>query len=183
MKTAQCALTLDTSRFDGPIERSKAKLVDFSVKVANLARTAKAAFDSASQVSAQFLTIREAVKAVANDIINYRQRLDKLREAYLKLKEIGGQVLASLKSLPEGFKKSAVATIALGVGAIEAYKAIKTLGATMSDVAVKTRTAFSSAMTGAGDSLSKLASKLKYGLLAIAAGFTAIAGGSIVGVS
>jgi hypothetical protein len=182
MRTAQCAITLDTSKFDGPLERSKAKLASFAAGVADVARKTKSAIDTAAQLSQSFLTTRDAVKTLANDIINYRQRLDKLREVYAKLKEAGATLLGGLKGISPEFRKNATAALAVGAGAVIAYKSIKTLGVAMVDTANKAGKTLTSSLTKASSALSSAFDKAKYGALALVGAVTALAGGTAAGV-
>lgn len=182
MRTAQGALVLDTSRFDAPLASSTAKLVAFASNIGKVAGTARSAFSATAQLSQEFLSIRQAVGSLSNDIINYRQRLDKLGQVYSKLKEAGNSLLAGFKALPDGLAKSTAAAVALGAGAFVAYKSLKALGQASAEVAVKIKSQLQSALSGAGSALSAMASKAKYGLLALVAGVAALGGAVVAGV-
>ena len=182
MRTAQGAIELDTSKFDGPLQRSRERLASFGVAVANVGRTATSAFATAGNLAASFLTIREAVGKATSDIINYRQRLNTLREAYSKLKELGSSLTASLKGISPELQKNAKVCLAVGAGAVVAYKAISSLGTAMSSTARKASTALTSSLTKASSSLSAGFDKAKLGALALLGAVTAMAGGVGAGV-
>ena len=182
MRTAQGALVLDTSRFDAPLASSTAKLTAFASNLGKVAGTARSAFSSTAQLAQEFLSIRQAISTASNDIINYRQKLDKLSQVYTKLKEAGNALLTGFKALPDGLAKSTAAAVALGAGAFVAYKSLSALGRATVDVATKVKSQLQTALSGAGSALSAMASKAKYGLLALVAGVTALGGATIAGV-
>jgi hypothetical protein len=182
MRTAQGALVLDTSRFDAPLASSTAKLTAFASNLGKVAGTARSAFSSTAQLAQEFLSIRQAISTASNDIINYRQKLDKLSQVYSKLKEAGNALLTGFKALPDGLAKSTAAAVALGAGAFVAYRSLKALGQATGEVAGKIKSQLQSSLSNAGSSLSAMASKAKYGLLALVAGVTALGGATIGGV-
>lgn len=166
MKTATCALVADTSKFDGPIDRAKAKLSAFGQAVssvmsgveraANVFNTLVSVADGIDKIKNAFNTLREASNSAINAIKNFPVLLDKVRS-------FGASALGVLKNIhPAIIAVGAGTLIATGAvyGMIKAFQGIvavsrsvltslKDMAVAMASVTARTATSIGSGLVNA----------------------------------
>ena len=166
MKTATCALVADTSKFDGPIDKAKAKLSAFGQAVssvmsgveraANVFNTLVSVADGIDKIKNAFNTLREASSYAINAIKNFPLLLDKVRS-------FGASALGVLKNIhPAIIVVGAGTLIATGAvyGMIKAFQGVvavsrsvltslKDMAVAMASVTARTATSIGSGLVNA----------------------------------
>jgi len=164
MKTAQGSISVDVSKFVGPLDEAKGKLQAFSSllgSVGNAAKMSWRAFDAIAGVSKKISDIAEGgrdLQAIFNALPSIAGRV---AGAFNNIKIVASQVGGIISKLPASFKAIGVAGISAGVGIFAIYKslslvssigkgAINTIGSITSRLVSLSKTGLS----GAGNVLS-----------------------------
>jgi phage-related protein len=89
MKTANCALIADTSKFEAPIERAKTKLVAFGAtikQVSSYAQVASGVFNRMVGFSTKINTIADAFRNVADGVKSVQSIIQNMPSLFERIK-------------------------------------------------------------------------------------------------
>ena len=149
MKTANCALIADTSKFEAPIERAKTKLVSFGAtikQVSSYAQVASGVFNKMVGFSEKINTIAGAFRNVADGVKAVKSIIQNFPSIFEKIKTTSQGAYNSIKSISPALARIAVVA---GVAGVAVFGLVKAIGAVKS-VGSGTFGAISSSMKGLG---------------------------------
>lgn len=127
MKTAQGSISVDVSKFVGPLDEAQKKLQAFSSLLGSIGNAAKMswkAFDAIAGVSKKISDIAQGgrdLQAIFNALPTIASRVS---GAFANLKIVASQVGGIISKLPTSFKAIGVAGISAGVGVFAIYKSL-----------------------------------------------------------
>jgi len=166
MKTAQGSISVDVSKFVGPLDEAKSKLASFGSALNGIATGAKIAFnvlDKMAGISDKISSIVKAGKDL-NDVFNALPAIGKrISVIFDQIKSSAISAFNAVKNMPPAFKALAVAGVAGAVGVMATYKALQAVSSATKGV-----------ISGLGSVASKLVSVGRAGISGI--------GGALSGV-
>ncbi|NBT67694.1 MAG: hypothetical protein EBT78_08040 [Betaproteobacteria bacterium] len=134
MKTANCALIADTSKFETPIERAKTKLVSFGAtikQVSSYAQVASGVFNKMVGFSEKINTIAGAFRNVADGVKSVQSIIQNMPSLFEKIKTTAQGAYDKIKSISPALAKIGVVAGVAGVaifGVVKAVGALKGVG-------------------------------------------------------
>lgn len=134
MKTANCALIADTSKFETPIERAKTKLVAFGAtikQVSSYAQIAGGVFNKMVGFSEKINTIAGAFRNVADGVKSVQSIIQNLPSVFERIKTTAGGAYEKIKSISPALAKIGVVAGVAGIavfGVVKAVSALKGVG-------------------------------------------------------
>jgi methyl-accepting chemotaxis protein len=134
MKTANCALIADTSKFETPIERAKTKLVSFGAtikQVSSYAQVASGVFNKMVGFSEKINTIAGAFRNVADGVKSVQSIIQNMPSLFEKVKVTAQGAYDKIKSISPALAKIGVVAGVAGVaifGVVKAVGALKGVG-------------------------------------------------------
>jgi hypothetical protein len=129
MKTANCALIADTSKFETPIERAKTKLVAFGAtikQVSSYAQIAGGVFNKMVGFSEKINTIAGAFRNVADGVKSVQSIIQNMPSLFEKIKTTAQGAYDKIKSISPALAKIGVVA---GVAGVAVFGVVKAVGA------------------------------------------------------
>jgi hypothetical protein len=127
MKTAQGSISVDVSKFVGPLEVAKGKLEAFSSSlsaVGNIAKMSWKAFDAIAGVSEKISTITKGAKDLESIFTALPTIIGRVSGAFENLKVFTSQVGGIISKMPTWLKAVGAAGIIAGAGVYATYKSL-----------------------------------------------------------
>jgi hypothetical protein len=127
MKTAQGSISVDVSKFVGPLEVAKGKLEAFSSSlgaVGNIAKMSWKAFDAIAGVSEKISTIKKGAKDLESIFTALPTIIGRVSGAFENLKVFISQVGGIISKMPTWLKAVGAAGIIAGAGVYATYKSL-----------------------------------------------------------
>lgn len=134
MKTANCALIADTSKFETPIERAKTKLVAFGAtikQVSSYAQVASGVFNKMVGFSEKINTIASAFRNVADGVKSVQSIIQNMPSLFEKIKTTAQGAYDKIRSISPALAKIGVVAGVAGIavfGVVKAVSALKGVG-------------------------------------------------------
>ena len=134
MKTANCALIADTSKFETPIERAKTKLVAFGAtikQVSSYAQVASGVFNKMVGFSEKINTIAGAFRNVADGVKSVQSIIQNMPSLFEKIKTTAQGAYDKIRSISPALAKIGVVAGVAGIavfGVVKAVSALKSVG-------------------------------------------------------
>ena len=132
MKTANCALIADTSKFETPIERAKTKLVAFGAtikQVSSYAQVASGVFNKMVGFSEKINTIAGAFRNVASGVTAVKSLIENMPSLFERVKVSAQGAYDKIKAISPALAKIGVVA---GVAGVAVYGLVKAVGAVKS---------------------------------------------------
>ena len=132
MKTANCALIADTSKFEAPIERAKTKLVSFGAtikQVSSYAQIASGVFNKMVGFSEKINTISSAFRNVASGVKSVQSILENMPSLFERVKITAQGAYDKIKAISPALAKIGVVA---GIAGVSVYGLVKAVGAVKS---------------------------------------------------
>jgi len=129
MKTANCALIADTSKFETPIERAKTKLVAFGAtikQVSSYAQIASGVFNKMVGFSEKINTIAKGFRNVADGVKAVQSIIQNMPSLFEKIKTTAQGAYDKIRSISPALAKIGVVA---GVAGIAIFGVVKAVGA------------------------------------------------------
>lgn len=130
MKTAQGSISVDVSKFVGPLDEAKARLSSFGSALQSVAGGAKIAFDVLDKMAGISSKISMVVQAGRdlNDVFNaFPSIVEKASSVLSKLKDGAISAGYAIKNLPPAVKILGGAGIVAGAGIYATYKSLSAI--------------------------------------------------------
>lgn len=184
MKTAQGSISVDVSKFVGPLDEAKSKLSSFGSALQSVAGGAKIAFnvlDKLSGISSKISTIVQAgrdLQSVFNALPSIGQ---KVSAVFNQIKSVAISAGNAIKNMPPAFKALAIAGTATAVGLFASYKAMQAISSATKGV-ISSLESISSKLTSVGRAGVSGAGSVLSGVFKTLGSVAKIAGVSIGGI-
>jgi len=169
MKTAQGSISVDVSKFVGPLDEAKSKLASFGSALNGIANGAKIAFnvlDKLAGISSRISMVVQAGRDL-RDVFNALPSIgEKVSSAFNQIKSVAISAGNAIKNMPPAFKALAVAGVAGAVGVMATYKALQAVSSISKSI-----------ISSLGSVASKLVSIGRSGISGIAGALSGVFGG------
>ncbi|NDC18701.1 MAG: hypothetical protein EBZ87_00315 [Microbacteriaceae bacterium] len=184
MKTATCALVLDVSKFDGPMDSAKSKLSSFGQlvqKSASVAQTAINVWNTAQNIASGINTISEAVSNVNKGFNALKSFGVNASSVLSRVGSIARTAGSALMAIPTPLKIVAGVAVGAGAGLYGVYKAGQAVAGITKSIVGGIGTIIGKLQSMASSAISGAASLAKVAGSAVSKGFSAISG--VVGLA